>query len=178
MLSPVDKKFGSSRTGLARPALLTGLLLLAVLWGCAGYRLAADAPSVFGQGEKTLKVKGVDYPTLHPELPYRIRSILRDEITARHLAAWVDSGPADFEIQINVISYTSRQWMRDRLDRTVLYSTTMTLQAIVYEGSTNNVVWRSGSVSYSDSIEQAQTDVDPIIVQTIRELVDHMRNKF
>jgi hypothetical protein len=158
--------------------LLAGLLCAAALTGCAGYQLAADAPNIFGEGKKTLKIKGVDYPTLQAWLPYRIRSALRDEITARHLASWVDSGPADFEIQINVLSYTSRQWMRSAQDTTLLYSNTMVLEAIVYNGSTNTEVWRSGRVSYSENLEQSLTEADVTITQIIRQLVDKMRNTF
>ena len=158
--------------------LLAGLLCAAALTGCAGYQLAADAPNIFGEGKKTLKIKGVDYPTLQAWLPYRIRSALRDEITARHLASWVDSGPADFEIQINVLSYTSRQWMRSAQDTTLLYSNTMVLEAIVYNGSTNKEVWRSGRVSYSENLEQSLTEADVTITQIIRQLVDKMRNTF
>jgi hypothetical protein len=178
MSSPVEQKSRPLRSGPAQLPFLAGLILMAILWGCAGYHLAADSPSIFGQGRKSLKIKGVDHPTLQPELPHHIRSALRDEVTSRHLASWVDSGPADFEIQINVIYYTSRQWMRDRHDRTLLYTTTMALEAVVYDGSTNQEVWRSGRISYSDSLEQAQDVMDPIIVQVIRQLVDNMRDKF
>jgi hypothetical protein len=152
--------------------------LLAVLSGCAGYHLATDAPSIFGEGRKTLKIKGVDYPTLQAWLPSRIRSVLRDEVTARHLASWVDSGPADFEIQINVISYISREWMRDARDMTMLYATTLTLEGVVYSGSTNQEVWRSGRVSYTENTEQSMVDSNTTITQTIRQLVDKMRDKF
>jgi hypothetical protein len=157
---------------------LAGVLFLAILSGCAGYHLAADSPNIFGQGKKTLKIKGVDYPTLHPWLPYRIRSSLRDEITARHLASWVDSGPADFEIQINIIEYTAREWMHDSRDRTMLYAHTMVLEGVVYNGSTNKEIWRSGRVSYAERMEQSQMGADTIIVQIIRLLVDKMRNTF
>ena len=152
MSSPTDKRPRALPSGLSRIPFLAGLLFLAALAGCSGYRLATDAPNIFGQGEKTLKIKGVDYPTLQPWLPYRIRSALRDEVTSRHLASWVDSGPADFEIQINVTSYTSRQWMQDAQDRTMLYTTAMLLEAIAYNGSTNQEVWRSGRISYSENV--------------------------
>jgi hypothetical protein len=178
MSSPVEQKPLFLPRGLSPGPFLAGLLLLTVLSGCAGYHLAADAPSIFGEGGKTLKIKGVDYPTLQPWLPYRIRSVLRDEVTARHLASWVDTGPADFEIQINVISYISREWMQDARDMTMLYATTLSLEGVVYNGSTNQEVWRSGRVFYSERTEQSTMASDTIIIQTIRQLVDQMRNKF
>lgn len=163
------------------PALLLCALLLCLgLTGC-GYHLAADSPSVVGDGTRTLKIKGVDYPTLQPWLPYSIRSVLRDEVGARHLAQWVDSGPADYEIQINVKSYTTREWMRDEVDTvTRLYSASMSLEAIIYDGSTNEEIWNSGQVSYSDRLQNPneQLAAGELITQIVRQLADKMRDVF
>lgn len=155
------------------------LPLMLVLGGC-GYHLASSSPSILGDGSKTLKVKGVDYPTLHAWLPNSIRSRLRDEIGARYLAKWVDGGSADYEIQINVITYTTREWIRTEIDTSQLYNTSLTLEAIVYDGSTNKEVWRSGAISYSEYGEQADEKAasGDIIAQVIRQLADKMRNTF
>ncbi len=159
---------------------IAALPLLLLLAACSGYQLGADSPSIFGNGSKTLKVKGVDYPTLQPWLPYALRSSLRDEVGARKLASWVDDGPADFEIQIKVISYTTREWVRSEGDTTLLYDSQLTVEAIVYDGSNNKEVWRSGPVSYDDRVESATDPSAPvdIITQVMRQLVDRMRNAF
>ena len=167
------------------PSLVLGcLLLLCVsaifLEGCAGYRPASEGMSVVGDGTKTLKVKGVDHPTLQPWLPYAIRSRLRDEIGARYLAKWVDSGSADYEIQINVLSFTTRQWVRTEIDTSQLYDSTMNIEAIIYEGSTNREVWRSGRISYAERSETVDDKAmeEDIITQLMRVLADRMRNTF
>ena len=181
MLSPTNAFGGGTRRFVLLPALLAFVLLLgALLDGCAGYKLATDTPSVVGDGSKTLKIKGVDYPTLQPWLPFAIRSRLRDEVNARYLAKWVDSGSADYEIQINVVSYTTRQWMRSELDNTILYDSTMIIEGIVYEGSTNREVWRSGKISYMDRIEDVDDKAlaEDITTQLVRMLADRMRNTF
>jgi hypothetical protein len=154
--------------------------LMACLCVSCGYHLAADSPSVIGDGSKTLKVKGVDYPTLQPWLPYIIRSNLRDEINARHIARWVDSGPADYEIQIKVIAFTSREWMRSSVDATLLFAPSMTLEAIIYKGDTNKEVWRSGLISYSDHMENPdeKSGGDELLTQIVRMLADKMRSAF
>ena len=156
------------------------LALATLVSACAGYKLASETNSVLGDGSKTLKVKGVDYPTLQPWLPYAIRSRLRDEIGARYLAKWVDSGSADYEIQINVISYTTRQWIRSELDTSLLYDATMTIEAILYEGSTNKEVWRSGKIAYAERTEKTDDKLmaEDIITQVVRMLADKMRNTF
>ena len=181
MLSPTNAFGGGTRRFVLLPALLAFVLFLgALLDGCAGYKLASDTPSVVGDGSKTLKIKGVDYPTLQPWLPFAIRSRLRDEVNARYLAKWVDSGSADYEIQINVVSYTTRQWMRSELDNTILYDSTMIIEGIVYEGSTNREVWRSGKISYMDRIEDVDDKAlaEDITTQLVRMLADRMRNTF
>lgn len=158
------------------------VLLLLCLWlcGCAGYQLASSGSSVMGDGTKLLKVKGVDNPTLYSWLPHAIRSRLRDEIGARYLAKWVDSGQADYEIQINIISFTSREWIRSELDTAQLYDTRLTIEAILYDGSTNREVWRSGAISYDERSEEVdeKTASADIITQTVRILADKMRNTF
>ena len=181
MLSPTNASGGGTRRFVLLPALLAFVLFLgALLDGCAGYKLATETPSVVGDGSKTLKVKGVDYPTLQPWLPFAIRSRLRDEVNARYLAKWVDSGSADYEIQINVIAYTTRTWMRSELDTTILYDSNMIIEGIVYEGSTNREVWRSGKISYMDRLENVDDKAvaEDLITQLMRMLVDRMRNTF
>ncbi|MDR2669969.1 MAG: LPS assembly lipoprotein LptE [Desulfovibrio sp.] len=161
-------------------ALLLCCLLPASFCAGCGYTLATDSPSVLGDGLKTLKVKGVDYPTLHPWLPNTLRSLLRDEIGARRLARWVDSGPADFTIQINVLSFTNREWISSELDTTELFASSITLEAVVYSGAENREVWRSDKISYSEY--EAQVDEKAlsgsILKQIIRRLCDEMRNTF
>ncbi len=162
------------------PLLLACLCLVVLLSTACGYHLAADTPTILGDGSKTLKVKGVDHPTLHEWLPYNIRSALRDEIGARHLAQWVDSGPADYEIQIKVLSYTSREWGRTTIDQSLLYATTISIEAIIYKGDTNTEIWRSGVLSYYDNLDKPGEKVaaTEFITQIVRLLADKLRSTF
>jgi hypothetical protein len=92
----------------------------------------------------------------------------------------VDSGSADYEIQVNVLSFTSREWIRTEIDTTQLFRIQLTVEAILYDGSTNREVWRSGKISYSERQEEAEERIGAadIITQTVRQLVDAMRNTF
>ena len=169
----------SSRNALWAAFALLAVLLLGL--SSCGYHLGADSPSIFKNSSKTLKIKGVDYPTLQQWLPFTIRSALRDEVTARHLVQWVDSGPADYEIQLRVDSYTTREWMRDEIDTiTQLYDASMGIEAIVYDGSTNKELWRSGIVYYSERLRDPneQLAAGELVTQIVRRIVDRMRNKF
>ncbi len=175
------------RTGFS--LLFVGLLFVmtvAVLNGC-GYRLGADMPTVLQQNGTsptgalpTLKIKDVDNPTMYPWLTYSVRNHLRDELAARHVAKWVDSGKADYEISVRVQSYTYRTWMRDDNDVTTLYSANMTLEGIIYRGDSNAVLWRSGNINYYQTYETTQdrTAAEDLVLNLIRQLVDKMRNNF
>lgn len=164
----------------SRAAVLLLFLLAACCLGGCGYQLATSGTSILGDGTATLKVKGVDNPTLYPWLPHAIRSRLRDEIGARYLAKWVDSGSADYEIQINIVRFTSREWIRSEVDTSQLYDINLTIEAILYEGSTNKEVWRSGHLSYAERAEQVdekQASGD-LITQVVRLLADKLRHTF
>ena len=158
------------------------LLVLSFVLGITGcgYRLASDMPTVMGDRTKTLKVKGIDHPTLYPWLTHALRSSLRDEINARNIAQWVDSGHADYEIQINVRSFTMREWMRNYDDVGVLFDTTLSLEAVLYKSDGNKEVWRSGLLMYSDRVEGAmgQLAAKPIITQVMRQLTDKLQSTF
>lgn len=175
-----EKRYGKANTWMAARAFACLILFCLVLQSCAGYHLASSGTSVMGDGTKTLKVKGVENPTLYTWLPYAIRSRLRDEIGSRYLAKWVDSGSADYEVQINIISFTTREWIRTEVDTSQLYDTSMIIEAILYEGSTNREVWRSGHIGYSDRTEEADEKAlsADIITQVMRILADKMRNTF
>ncbi len=166
---------------LAALALCAALLLA----GC-GYHLGADSPTVLNKNGTftgslpTLKIKEVDNPTLYPWLNYMLRGSLRDEVGARQVAKWVDSGRADYEISVKVDHYTYRSWTYDRDDVPLLYDANITLNATVYRGNTNEVVWRSGMMGYTQRYEKVAEKVAAadIVQNLIRQLVDRMRQEF
>lgn len=164
------------------PALL---LCTALLFAGCGYHLGADAPTVLNKNSTskelpTLKIKEVENPTLFPWLNYMLRSYLRDEVGARYVAKWVDSGRADFEISIKVDHYTYRSWAIDNKDIPLLYDANILLNATVYRGSTNEVVWRSGPMTYAQTYEKVaeKAAAEDILQNLIRQLVDRMRQEF
>lgn len=183
MWSPTDSRAGASaaaRKALGRLALAFCVMVLA---GC-GYGFGNEGPSVLatpeGGGQPTLKFKSVENPSLYPWLSYVVRTEMRDEIADRKLATWVDSGKADYEMTIKVNSFTFRSWITDTDDATTLYSASMTLDATVYRGNSNEVVWRSGPIGYSQSYEtvQERTAASDLTRELARRLGSAMRQAF
>lgn len=154
---------GPNALSFLRRAASVALLFCVLLAGGCGYGLGTDGPSVLppppGGGLPTIKFKSVDSPTMHSWLPHIIRTELRDEIAARDLARWVDSGPADYELAVKVENFLFRSWITNSDDSTMLYSASIAMQGTVYKGNSTEVVWNSGVVSYSQSYETVQERV-------------------
>lgn len=176
MLSPTKITHALAR-------LLILCLTLTALAGC-GYGFGTDAPSVMPSlipgALPTIKVKSVENPTLYPWLPYVIRTELRDELAARRLGQWVDTGRAEYEIAIRVENFLIRSWLLDSDDKTSLYSASMTMEGIIYRGDSNEEVWRSGKIGYSQSYESIQERLvaEDLTRELIRRLLSAMRNAF
>ncbi|CAK7016663.1 MAG: hypothetical protein DELT_02263 [Desulfovibrio sp.] len=170
---------------LFRNARLAALSVLAAccLTAC-GYGFGADAETVLVPVTPgvtpTLKIKSVDNPTLYPWLAHVIRSEVRDEIAARKLAVWVDSGKADYELTIKVDSFLFRSWLTDKDDVTTLYSGSLTFEGILYKASTNEEIWRSGNIGYSQNYEQVQerTAASELTRELARRLASRMQQAF
>lgn len=166
---------------IARAAL--ACLTLLTLAAC-GYGFGADSESVIKPTTEgalpTLKIKSVDNPTLHTWIAHIVRAEMRDEIAARGLARWVDSGKADYEISFKVDSFTFRSWLTDSDDVTMLYSAAMTMEAILYKGNTNEEVWRSGKTSYSQSYERVQerTAASDLTRELARRIASNLQHSF
>ncbi len=151
-----------------------------MLAGCAGYTLTADSPSILGNGSKTIKIKGVENPTLYANLPYIVRSDVRNEITARNLAVWRDSGPTDYTLQIRITRLTLRRWAGLEEDTETIFTSTMGMEFIVYDGKTNAVFWRSGVRTYSENVDTYEegTAMELSSQRLTEELLDAMRRDF
>lgn len=147
--------------------------------GCA-YKMAGDFPSVLGDGSRTVKIKSVDNPTMSTDIAYILRSRLREEITARHMAKWVDSGPADYSLEIKIKQFSERGETFDDIFKTKLYSIQLVVELIVYDGSTNRKVWESGPISQTDfsEIPKSRRSTMDVAILLVRQMADKMRNQF
>lgn len=149
-----------------------------------GYGFGADAESVLVPVTEgvlpTLKIKSVDNPTLYPWITHTIRTEIRDEIAARRLARWVDTGKADYELAIKVDRFTFRSWLTDKDDVTTLYSASMVYEGILYKTDTNEEIWRSGQISYSQNYEQVQerAAASELTRELARRLASRMQQAF
>ncbi|MDR1124459.1 MAG: LPS assembly lipoprotein LptE [Deltaproteobacteria bacterium] len=175
---------GSSRKGGARRCgrLICPMLCLTLclLLGACGYGLDSRQETVLGPSTVTMKMKGVEHPTLYPWMGQIVRSSLRDELGARKVAVWVDDGPSDYSIQVNILSFTIRSRLETSQDTTILYTGNIRMQAIVYRGSDNSEAWRSAIESYSDTYESYsdRSAAEQLSLQAIRHLVAQMRRAF
>lgn len=167
------------------------LLAMLIPVGC-GYHLASRDPSVLtklsnstatqGNGEElpTMKIKGINNPTLYVSLEHQLRAAFRDAIANRNIARWVDSGLADYELQINIISYTMTGWGYSNSGESVMYKAALIMEGIVYSGETNQEVWRSGQVSLSRTYDtDNETEAAyALAIEVVERITDRMRSVF
>ena len=168
----------TARTNILKT--LVALALLCLLQAGCGYKLASDEPSVLGSGEKTVKIKRVENPTLYPWLSPQIRTIVHDEVNYRKLGRWVDSGEADYELDVEVTRFRVSDHGYSREGTSVMYSASMTMIISVYDGSTNKLVWSSGRIDLSRvyDTDSAQAAALELSRELVRRGMDRMRFAF
>ncbi len=163
--------------------LLSGLLVCLMLTGCGyvwrGQEGSLSENSVLGNGSKTLKIKSIEQTTLYPWLTYQIRSLIRDDINARSLAKWVDAGPADYTLTVRIPSFQVRSYGQYGTS-SQLYTATIYMELIVYDGKTNTQVWRSSPIYYSENYENANEEaaIKDILEMAVRRAMDALQQRF
>jgi hypothetical protein len=172
--------------------LLLALLVLPGLIGLSGcgYGFSGGQSTVLERGEMTrregqpdsiptLAIKNIEHHTLFPWFAQVIRTSLRDEIGARTIAVWADSGNVDYEMQIVVHSFTLRTALQRADDTSLLYSANILMTGIIYN-SEGVEIWRSSRISYSDTYDayNERSAAEQLAVQAVKLLVAEMRNTF
>lgn len=168
---------------IQRLPLLLGLAACLVLAGCGytwrGQEGSLSEDSVLGKGDKTLRIRDIEQTTLYPWLPYMIRSNIRDDMNARGLAIWKDSGETDFTLSVRVPSFQIRSYGEYK-SQTLLFTATILMEFIVFDGRTNTEVWRSGLLSYSEQYENANEEqaIQETVRMVIRRCMDSLQQRF
>ena len=176
---PASAHAGYGRLYRLAAGLLSGLLVCLMLTGCGyvwrGQEGSLSENSVLGNGSKTLKIKSVEQTSLYPWLTYQVRSLVRDDINARNLAKWVDDGQADYTLTVRIPSFKVRSYGQYR-SASQLYTATISIEFIVYDGKTNTEVWRSGSIFYEENYENANEEsaIKSILGKLLRQQVEEL----
>lgn len=164
-------------------ARVCGVLVLCLLMVACGYQWQGfDNPtvdSVLGDGSSTLKIDSVEQVSMYPWVPYYLRSVIRDEVNLRKLARWVDSGYADYTMSVRMPSFLIRSYVSDAEDVTLLNAATVQLEIVIAKGTTGEVVWRSGVISYSENYENMQESVAirEVLIQAVNRGLERMQQK-
>ncbi|MDD6088526.1 MAG: LPS assembly lipoprotein LptE [Desulfovibrionaceae bacterium] len=127
---------------------------------------------------KTLKIQEVDHATIYPWLTYRLRSQFRDEINARGMAKWVDSGMADYALAVHVRSLKISSAGEYR-NQTLLFEAEIRAEISLFDAS-NREIWRSGSIVYTDRYENMDEEesVKNMLTMLVRRCIDRMQQQF
>lgn len=155
------------------------VMVLPFLLAACGYGMSSKDDTILGTSKTTLKLTSVEQPTMFPWVGYTLRATLRDEIAARNLAVWVDNGKADYNMHLRVNSFTMRSSVKNTQDATELYTGTVDMTAIFFNGANNVEEWRT-NVSYSNTFEtdNEETAATLLFTQAVRRIADNMRSTF
>ncbi len=144
----------------SRPAVFVLLALMAVGLCSCGYQFAGSgskAPFVLPQEYSKLWFKGVENPTVETWLGSTIRSLLRDEITNRGQAQWVDKDEADAYLEVTVQHFSHETKVSGDNDESLKYSASISMVVSIRSARTGKQLWSSGKVSASESFYGAET---------------------
>jgi hypothetical protein len=161
---------------LRREGLYVLAALLLLTSGCAGYRLGSDAPSVLPPDRRTLAISSVKNPTLRFRLEYRLRSLLRDELTNRNMAKWTEPDKAASLMSLVIHRFIVTSAVTDEEDKTTKYRVEFRLTAQIRDRESHAIFWESGEVVASESFQTADrgTAEQQALELAVRELADRM----
>lgn len=168
---------------MARAARILPLLLaLAALLGGCGYRFTGQSyaddenVSVLAPQYRDLAVARIENPTVEPWLEPRLRSLLRDELTRRRLAHWVERSRATALITVHVKQYTRSTALAGQQDQSLKLSTSITYSVRVRRAGDNLMLWDSGEQTQTESYYPGDADGADMRVTdlAVRRLADLM----
>jgi outer membrane lipopolysaccharide assembly protein LptE/RlpB len=166
---------------MRRPARTITALVLALGLCACGYTLRGQRadPSSAGAPDRSIRLLEVNQPTIYTDLVYILRSQLRDEINARGMAVWKDSGQADFGLILDVVSFTVNAYGQSRSEN-LLYTAYMSMVFQLVDGQTHQQVWTSGQISYSERYTNVNEEeaVRELAASIIRRGTDRMQMFF
>ena len=173
--------FGNWKGLVAASLCCVGLFVGGCGYQMDGFSSASSrAHSVLGSGNSTIKFDKVEQITLFPWVQYYTRGVVRDEVNLRRLARWVDDGKADYLLDVKMTGFRVRSSISNRFDNTLLSTTTVALEFVVRNGRTGEIVWKSGSVRYSDNFEvvDESSAVRDGLKEVVRRGLDRMQQQF
>ncbi|WP_418717428.1 LPS assembly lipoprotein LptE, partial [Bilophila wadsworthia] len=97
----------------------------------------------------------------------------------RNLAKWVADGQADYTLTVRIPSFKVRSYGQYR-SASQLYTATISIEFIVYDGKTNTEVWRSGPIYYEENYENANEEsaIKSILEMAVRRCMDALQQRF
>lgn len=162
--------------------IIVSFMLFLSISGCGytwrGEQGSISAQSVIENNTETIKIQSIEQPTLYPWLSYFVRSALRDEITQRNIAKWVDSGSANYEIGIVINDFRVRSY--GSYDYSSLLTASTSMELTLYDGSTNAIIWQSGPISYSETYEDVDEDdaLQDLVLIIVQRAIDRLQQQF
>lgn len=164
------------------PATLFPILaaLLLILQAGCGYRNTAHGPVVLPEDRRTLFIEEIENPTLMTSLDYRLRSLVRDELSRRGNIRWVVAGEASSVMQIEILTFTSSVTVTGSEDQTLRSAAVIVINGTILSAADRSVLWTSGNVSARESfVSGGEEDAEDRVIQlAVQRLVDRLAQNY
>ena len=154
---------------------LVALGLMPLLLSGCGYNFAGDAPLALPNNVKTLYIAELNNPTLEISLNPYVRAMIRDEFTRRGVK-WAAKEHADGFVTITILQSRTDAW-HDAYDRS-LTSVSLSM-SVQIKNAAGNLLWSSGTVSYSDTYlyDQAASQ-EQLIQELVKDIGDRLTQAY
>ncbi len=157
-------------------------IFLMFLHGCgyAIYNPQAESQTELLDGG-SIRIGTITQTTIYPWLPYYLATTIRSEILLRNIATWSSSEKgADYYIDIDVTDFQVSSFDDNFTTGDEISSATVDLAISIYNNRTEELVWSSGTVSYTENFEapRATDSIEQVLIEGIQIALDKMNTRF
>ncbi len=154
---------------------LIGIVLMVLIGGC-GYKLATCPPVVLPEPLREIYLAPVSNPTTYPNLSQLVKNIFLDEFSKRNShISWTDKSRSKGEMYLEIVDYGSTTSVENAAEETLKLSVCLTLRASLYSSNSSRLVWDSGYVKNCEVIPSSDKEVSPpILHRVVKDTVDKL----
>jgi hypothetical protein len=129
---------------------------------------------------RALFIEEIENPTLMTSLNFRLRSLIRDELSRRGNVRWVDAGEASAVMQIEILTFTSSVTVTGSQDQTLRSAAVIVINGTILSAADRSVLWTSGNVSARESFTSGgEEDAEDRVIQlAVQRMVDRLAQNY
>ncbi len=128
----------------------------------------------------TISIGEIKQASVEMEIPFQVATIVRDEVNLRRIGTWANAGIGDYLINVNIPSFRIANFEDNNYEEVLISSIDISLILTIINAKTNETVWDSGVIFYSENYESPREDtaIHEVLVDTIQIAFENYQGKF